>query len=133
MGNRQIATSREARDVDTFLDELLPAKMSTKRRIELRTAILDWAEELAYEHGEERFACGEEAGSTSGYDRGWEDAEGELARSYASRSPMVIAMAHRFRERGWSVDAYNGAEADDVVLQMSEQDAWQLLASEVTV
>lgn len=125
---RYIANDYQAHDVDTFLDEILPGNMSATRQAALRNAILDWAEGLAYEHGEERYECGKEAGEDVGHERGWTDAKEELERSWTANSDTAQAFAHRFRDAGWDVRVYDGA-TDDLAIEMSEHDAWGLLAS----
>ena len=124
---RHIANDYHARDVEAFLGEILPERFAARRYEDLLIAILNWAEDLAYEHGEERFECGREDGAESGYDRGWTDCEND--RSLTSASDMAQTWRHRFRERGWDVMVFDGAH-DDIALEMSEQVAWDLLMTE---
>lgn len=122
-----VGATYEVDRLSRLLDELLPARTSDKRAVEILHAVLGWAEEIAYEHGEDRFACGEETGYEPAYDRGVQDAREELERAYSNRSDMAQGFAHRFREKGWDVRVFDGAH-DDLALEVSEHEAWGLLS-----
>lgn len=128
---RHIATDYHARDVDDFLDAILPACVSDKRAQMLRTAILDWAEGLAYEHGEERYECGKEAGEEIGREHGYQDAVDEInyEAKQADRIWDLRTMEAGLEARAIVLPNVNwlAVDPDDVTLTMPEHEAYRVL------